>query len=124
MPSPRFLRVLLTVLSLAFWAGFAAAHPIPDIPVRGSFETGGKCTIYAEMHPRCIDEDPNTAPSLTKAIYETLSPERKAELRGKIEKLAKESVEYFFEPKGQIQPEFTWEWTGEGHKPLMNDDDV
>ena len=124
MPFPRFLRIFFTALLVVLGAGLAGAHPIPDIPVRGVFETGGNCTVYLEMNPRCVDADPNTAPSLTKAIYETLPPERKAELQPQIEQLARESVEYYFEPVGRIQPEFTWTWTGEGRRPLMNDDDV
>lgn len=124
MPLPGFLRCFLTTLFFAFGTGLAWAHPIPDIPVRGVFETGGNCTVYIEMNPRTVDADPNTAPSLTKAIYETLPPERKAELQRQIEQLARESVEFFLEPVGRIQPEFKWEWTGEGHKPLANDDDV
>jgi hypothetical protein len=118
------LRTIFTTLLLILGAGLAGAHPIPDIPVRGVFETGGHGTIYVEMNPRCVDAEPNTAPSLTKAIYETLPPERKAELQRQIEQLARESVEYYLEPVGRIQPEFTWSWTGEGRRPLMNDDDV
>src|SRR6185369_13023792 len=48
----------------------------------------------------------------------------KAELQKQIEKLARESIEYYFEPVGRIEPEFKWEWIGQGHQPLMNDDDV
>jgi hydrogenase/urease accessory protein HupE len=124
MPLPGFLRCLLSALLIAFGAAAATAHPIPDIPVRGVFEKGGNCTIYIEMNPRTVDADPNEAPSLTKAIYDTLPPARKAELERQIEQLARESVEFYLEPVGRIQPEFKWEWTGEGHKPLMNDDDV
>jgi hydrogenase/urease accessory protein HupE len=100
------------------------AHPIPDIPVRGTFEQGGACTIYVEVNPRCLDAEPNTAPSLTNAIYQTLPPERKAELRRQADELVKRCVEFYFEPVGRIQPEFTFDFTGEGRKPLAGDDDV
>jgi len=119
-----FFRPIFTVLLLVFGAGLAGAHPIPDIPVRGVFEQGGACTIYVEVNPRALDADPNAAPSLTKAIYQTLPPERKAELLRQSEELVKQSIEFYFEPVGRIQPEFTYDFTGEGHKPLVNDDDI
>lgn len=109
---------------LAFFSAPAFAHPIPDIPVRGVFETGGAATIYVEVNPRCLDADPNTAPSLTNSIFQTLPPERKAELRQQADALVRRSVEFYFEPIGRIQPEFTFDFTGEGHRPLANPDDV
>ncbi len=122
MTFPGLRPLLFTLLLTA--AGRLHAHPVPDIPVRGVFEQGGAATIYVEANPRCFDADPTNAPSLTKAIYETLPPERKAELHRQAAELVKQSVEFYFEPVGRIQPEFTYEFTGEAHKPLMKDDDV
>lgn len=124
MNLPGFIRPIVVALFILLGGGRMWAHPIPDIPVRGVFETGGSCTIYVEMNPRCVDADPNTAPSLTKAIYEKLPAARKAELQKQVAELAQQSVEYYLEPGGRIEPEWTWEFTGEGHRPLMNDDDV
>lgn len=118
------LRRWSAVLLVAWFSGVAIAHPIPDIPVRGVFESGGACTIFAEVTPRCFDADPNTAPTLTNAIFKTLPPERKAELRRQADEMVKRCVEFYFEPIGRIQPEFTFDFTGEGHKPLTGDDDI
>jgi hypothetical protein len=77
-----------------------------------------------EVNPRCFDDDPNGAPSLTHSVYQTLPPERKAELQRQARDLVQRCVEFFFEPVGRLQPEFTFEFTGEGRKPLTKDDDV
>ena len=124
MNFPGFFRPFLAILLLALGAGLAHAHPIPDIPVRGVFETGGAGTIFVEVNPRCLDADPDTAPTLTYDIYQSLPPERKAELIRQAGALIKRSVEFYFEPIGRIQPEFQFEFTGEGHKPLSGKEDV
>jgi len=124
MNFPGFFRPLLAILLLALSAGSTLAHPIPDIPVRGVFETGGAGTIFVEMNPRCFDADPNSAPTLTYDLYQTLPPERKAELVRQATELTKRNVEFYFEPVGRIQPEFQFEFTGEGHKPLSAKEDI
>ncbi|MCE9610748.1 MAG: HupE/UreJ family protein [Chthoniobacter sp.] len=117
------LRYLLgTLLFLAVHT--AQAHPIPDIPVRGSFTTGGAASITVEVDPRCFEADPNTAPSLTYAIYQTLSGERKTELRRKATELVARSIDFIFEPVGRLQPEFQFEFTGSGRAALARDEDV
>jgi hypothetical protein len=121
---PGLLRPVLAALLLILGANRAQAHPVPDIPVRGVFEAGGAAAIYVEVNPRCFDADPNGAPSLTNAIYQTLPPERKAELLRQAATLVPRNVEFYLEPVGRIQPEFAFDFTGEGHKPLANDDDV
>ncbi len=118
------LAPLFALLLLIGGGPRAHAHPIPDIPVRATFETGGAATIYVEVNPRAFDADPNGAPSLTNAIFLTLPAERKAELIRQAAELVPRNVEFYFEPVGRIQPEFTFDFTGEGHKPLSNDDDV
>ncbi len=119
-----FLRAIFATMAILALGRLAEAHPIPDLPVRGVFETGGACTVYVEVNPRCFDDDPANAPSLTKEIYETLSPARKAELIRLAEKLTRESLEFYFEPAGRVQPEWVCDFTGEGHRPLINDDDI
>lgn len=115
----HFLGALLFLVAHA-----AQAHPIPDIPVRGSFTTGGAASISVEVDPRCFEADPNTASSLTYAIYQTLSAERKMELRRKATELVARSIDFIFEPVGRLQPEFQFEFTGSGHAALARDEDV
>lgn len=122
MTFPKFRLLLAALLGLVVQT--APAHPIPDIPVRGAFLSGGRATIFVEVDPRCFDADPNTAPSLTYEIFQTLTPERKTELRRRAAELVAQSIDFFFEPVGRIQPEFQFEFTGPGQAALTRAEDV
>src|SRR5688572_14233141 len=99
---------LLAGVVLAHLPFSASAHPIPDIPVRGVFESGGAATIYVEVNPRSFEADANDAPSLINSTYQTLPPERKAELKRLAAEFVPRSVEFYLEPVGRMQPEFTF----------------
>ena len=117
------LRLICCAL-LFLTAHSAPAHPIPDIPVRGAFTTGGAATISVEVDPRCFDTAPDTAASLTFATLRALPAERQAELRQQAAALVTRSVDFFFEPVGRVQPEFVFEFTGQGRAALAKDEDV
>lgn len=123
MNVPCFLRpvfcALLVVFGMPAWA-----HPVPDIPVRGVFESGGAATIHVEINPRAFDADPTNAPSLTNSTYRTLPAERRAELLRQAKELVARSIEFYLEPIGRQQPVFTFDFTGEAHKPLAGEEDV
>lgn len=124
MTLPSLFRHLLAASLLCLSVGSTAAHPIPDIPVRGSFASGGKATLFVDVNPRCFDADPTTATSLTRIQFSSLTDARKAELLKMATELVRRDVEFFLEPIGQIQPNFQFEFTGEGHRPLETDDAV
>lgn len=115
-----FLR-LTAALSLITTAW---AHPVPDIPVRTYFTPEGKCTLTVEVDPRCFNADPNTAASLMQPILPTLSEERVTELKTKAKELVEKYIEFFFEPAGPIQPNFSFDFTGHDRSPLDSEDDV
>lgn len=117
----HFWAVLMLIFTLVIGA---EGHAVPDIPVRGSFTSGGDCTITVEVNPRCFDADPNMAVSLTYAVYQSLTTERKEELRRAAGELVPKYVEFFFEPLGQVKPEFDFQFSGEGLKPLEGPEDV
>ncbi|MEQ1860966.1 MAG: HupE/UreJ family protein [Chthoniobacteraceae bacterium] len=100
------------------------AHPIPDIPVKGDFSTGGAATLSVEVDPRCFDPDPNGAASLTHVVFRSYSEEDRADLRRKADALVKRYVEFFLDPLGRVQPEFTFTFTGHGRAALAADDTV
>jgi len=114
-----FLLSVLATISL-----LGNAHPVPDIPVRSYFTHDGSCTVHVEVDPRCFSADPNTATSLLKPIFETLTEERKAELRSKAADLVKRYVEFYFEPGQLIAPAFSFDFTGHDRAPLVADDDI
>jgi hypothetical protein len=107
-----------------FLGGTALAHPIPDIPVRSFFETGGASTITVEVDPRCFDANPEDAASLLHWAWKPKPAEEKAALQEKARELVRRSVQFFFEPLGQIQPEFAFEFTGKNRAPLLGEEDI
>ena len=122
---PQLFRPLLIALVwLSLGANTVLAHPIPDIPVCGSFTSGGSATFSVEVNPRCFDADPVTATTLTKIQFSSLTEERKAELLAKAAALVKLDLEFFLDPIGRMLPEFQFEFTGEARKPLVADEDV
>lgn len=122
-PSTLFRR-LVCLFCLICALQTVSAHPIPDIPVHGSFQTGGGASIRVDVNPRCFDEDPTTASSMTRIVYTNLTEARKAELLKMAAELVKRNVEFFLEPVGRVQPDFVFEFGGEAGRPLENDESV
>jgi hypothetical protein len=120
MPAPRLLPFLLVFL----FAGWAGAHPIPDVPVRAYFETGGACRMVTEVDPRCFNSDPDIAPSLLFKELKTKSAEEKQAMLEQAGTYVSRTIEFFFEPVGRIAPEFQFAWTGHGGAELKADEDV
>jgi len=118
------IRRLLCLLSLVFAFQAASAHPIPDIPVHGSFRTGGDASVRVDVNPRCFDEDPTGASSMTRIVLMNLTEGRKAELLKAAAELVRKNAEFYLEPVGQVQPEFVFEFGGEAGRPLENDESV
>ncbi len=115
---------LLLILGLCLATpGTVRAHPTPDIPVKASFTAGGSLTLSVEITPRLFDEDPEKATPLSYILFKRLAEDRKSELKKNAAKLAPLHVEFFFEPLGQILPAFEFDFTGEGQKPLVDDDE-
>lgn len=119
-----FARILFLALAAVFFAPRALAHPVPDIPVQGHFTSGGGATIFVEVDPRSFDPNPTDAASVTQLLFRDYTEQDRAELRQKAGALVQRSVEFFFEPLGRIQPEFTFTFTGKGRAPLAADEDV
>ena len=124
MTPPQFLRRLGFLFFLPLFFQVALAHPIPDIPVHGNFEAGGKAFVRVDVNPRCFDEDPTTATSLTRLLFSNLSKERKEQLLKAAAELVKKDIEFYLEPVGRIQPDFTFEFSGEAGHALETDDSV
>lgn len=124
MTPPSLFRCLFFACLLPLWVQPLIAHPIPDIPVHGSFESGGKALVRVDVNPRCFDENPTDATSLTRLLFSNLSQERKKQLLHSASELVKKDLEFFLEPVGRIQPDFQFEFSGEAGKSLEADDSV
>jgi hypothetical protein len=100
------------------------AHPIPEIPVRGTFDSDGTCTIRVEVDPRCFEADWESVIYLLHIqMTKLMSAADCEELKAQARALVDADVEFFFEPTGAVKPEFTWEFTTLGGGPLVKIDD-
>jgi hydrogenase/urease accessory protein HupE len=118
---------LLRPLLIAFFGVFSAllsAHSIPDVPVRGSFQTGGEAEITIEINPRNWAESPKMALSLEQKEFLTYTPEQREELLKKTRAWVATYLEFTLEPIGRVQPDFTYDFIAETGKPLMKMDDA
>ena len=56
------------------------SHPIPDIPVIGSFHPDGNSSIFVEIDPRSFAEDPESVPFITEKSFKDFPDSNKSEL--------------------------------------------
>lgn len=120
----RITQATFLALVFAFLATVARAHPIPDVPVRGIFAGDGTLRITVEVEPRCLEIDPNTTPAMLPAALAALSSDQRAALCGSAAGLARRWVEFYLDPTGRVQPEFTFTFTGKNGAPLVGEEDV
>ncbi len=116
-------RTLFTAF-LGLFSAILAAHSIPDIPVRGAFQTGGDAEISIEINPRNWTESPKMALSLEQKEFLTYTSAQKEELIKQTKAFVATYLEFTLEPIGRVQPDFTWDFVAETGKPLMKMDDA
>jgi uncharacterized membrane protein len=100
------------------------AHSIPDIPVRGAFQTGGEAEITIEINPRNWAESPKMALSLEQKEFLTYTDAQREELLKQTRAFVATYLEFTLEPIGRVQPDFTYDFVAETGKPLMKMDDA
>ena len=123
MPRCLNLPKSLFFLFLGLFSEQLLAHSIPEIPVRADFKTGGQLELSIEINPRNWEPSPAEAPSLEFKAF-MLQPQSKKDAQiARTKQFIADSIEFTFEPLGNIQPEFTWDFVAETGKPLlaMND---
>ena len=121
--STPFLKIALFGF-FSLFSGFLSAHSIPDIPVRGAFQTGGEAEISIEINPRNWTESPKMAPSLEQKEFLTYTSAQREELLKQTRAWVATYLEFTLEPVGRVQPDFTWDFVAETGKPLMKMDDA
>ena len=115
-----FLRSIICLLCPVYsWA-----HPIPDIPVIGSFERDGKAIIIVEVDPRCFAEDPEDVPFLQKEAFDKLDKKEKEELTNQARSLMQKTLQVRFSPEEWVFPEFRFEFLTKEHETIILDGDV
>jgi hypothetical protein len=121
--SVALLRPLFTAF-IGLFSAVLAAHSIPDIPVRGAFQTGGEAEITIEINPRNWAESPKMALSLEQKEFLTYTAAQREELLKQTRAFVATYLEFTLEPIGQIKPDFTYDFVAETGKPLMKMDDA
>lgn len=131
-----FLLRMIQISSLSVRTAFAAvatlfllaihsgAHPMPDLPVRTHFHTGGSAEIRVEVDPRCFEPDPEAVEYYQKDKIESLTPEEVTKMKERASAFVGERLRFFFDPVGEVKPEFVWEFDklGDGKIPFETDD--
>ncbi|MDP1588260.1 MAG: hypothetical protein Q8M07_10980 [Prosthecobacter sp.] len=115
-----------TLLYGLFWACAAPclAHPLPDVPVRADFAQDGGWTLQVEVDPRCFEEDPNVALSVTNADLALFTAERKEQLKTAARDYVKRVVEIVLDPAAPVNPEFVFGFTTHENAPLKTPEDA
>jgi hydrogenase/urease accessory protein HupE len=112
------------VAFLGLFSALAGAHSIPDVPVRGNFQTSGEAEITIEINPRNWEESPKMALSLEQKEFLAYTEAQREELLKKTRAWVATYLEFTLEPVGRIQPDFTYDFVAETGKPLMKMDDA
>ena len=121
--STPLLRTLL-IAFLGLFSAVSGAHSIPDVPVRGAFQTGGEAEITIEINPRNWTESPKMALSLEQKEFLTYTDAQREELLKKTRAWVATYLEFTLEPIGRVQPDFTYDFVAETGKPLLKMDDA
>jgi hypothetical protein len=127
MTPPCFLPLrspwaaLLLLLALI---GSAWSHPVPDLPVRSHFHTGGGVEIRVEVDPRAFEADPEKVDYFQKEKIESLSAGEVQQMKAKADVFVGQRLRFLFDPVGELKPAFTWEFQklGDGGVPFETDD--
>jgi hypothetical protein len=98
------------------------AHPIPDIPVRGYFNTDGTAIIRVEVDSRCFAEDAEQEPYLLNWLVKEMTPKEQAAVKKQAEDYVKKNIEFWFAPL-RIDPKFEYTFTGFDNQKLIKNED-
>lgn len=108
------------VSSLLFVANFSFSHPIPDIPIRASFDSNGNATFLVEVDPRCFMADALNEPYFTNSEMPTISKKEQQRLFKEAGKFIEKFVALSAEPIGKLKPEFSYKFTSFDNEALSD----
>jgi hypothetical protein len=89
---------------------YSFGHPIPDLPVYGSFEANGSSSVALSIDTRCFGEDPEGIPFLSLEEFETFTAEHKQSLLGQAGKFVKNSLRVRINQGEWFLPDFSFEF--------------
>lgn len=99
--------------STAFFCfySYINAHPIPDLPVFGKFQSNGNAIISVEIDTRCFAEDPEKMPFFTVGKFNELNASAKNQLVLQARNMLQQSLELRFSNQKWFSPEFKMKFT-------------
>jgi hypothetical protein len=92
--------------SLLFFFIHVGAHPVPDIPVSGKFQSNGNTTISVEIDTRCFAEDPEKVPFFTVGKFNKINTTAKKNLISEATNMIQKSLELRFGNHKWFTPDF------------------
>ena len=103
---------------------FVGPHPIPDIPVIGTFEREGKAVVLVEVDPRCFAEDPEEVALLLKEAYDKLSDQEREKLKDQVNTLMENTLRARFGPEEWFFPDFRFDFLTKEHETIILEEDI
>ncbi len=116
-------KLLLILLFFRFFC-CAHAHPIPDIPVLGSFNSDGNSSIIVEIDPRSFAEDPESIPFITAKAFKDFPDSNKTELLLKAKEMIRDAFDLRFGETSWLLPDFDLNFTEKDAGDLSEDNIV
>ena len=102
------MRFWNIILSLTFFSSLLNGHPIPDIPVIGSFDQNGSSVITIEIDTRSFAEDPEEVPMLEWEAFNKLTEEEKENLLLQGKNMIQDTLLIRFNEKKWVLPSFDY----------------
>lgn len=114
--SRSFLFVLLALLPLS-----AAAHPAPEISVKGDLKSDGAATLTVIVDPRCFRKDAAHAPYLKQRDLERLSKDDRAAYFEKAKQLIANTLRFHLKPSQGEELDFDYRFEKKPNAPPDSD---
>ena len=116
-------KLLLITLFFRFFCS-AYTHPIPDIPILGSFNSDGNSSIIIEIDPRSFAEDPESIPFITANAFKDFPDSNKTELLLKAQEMIRDAFDLRFGETSWFLPDFDLNFTEKNAGDLSEDNIV
>ena len=116
-------KLLLITFFFRFFCS-AYTHPIPDIPILGSFNSDGNSSIIIEIDPRSFAEDPESIPFITANAFKDFPDSNKTELLLKAQEMIRDAFDLRFGETSWFLPDFDLNFTEKDAGDLSEDNIV
>ena len=118
------MKKLLIIFTIGGFLIPLFSHPIPDIPILGSFYSNGNSSIIVEVDPRSFVEDPESVPFITESVFENLPDSNKSELLQKADQMILDAFDLRFGENPWFLPKFDLSFTQRDGKDLSEENIV